>query len=295
VRIEVDDLRKVYGSTVAVDGLSFTAEPGRVTGFLGRNGAGKSTTMKVLVGLAAPSSGSATLDGATYASLVDPVRHVGTLLEHDAFHPARTARDHLRVVAVAAGIDVGRCDEVLAMVGLADDGGTRAGRFSLGMRQRLGLATALLGDPPVLVLDEPGNGLDPQGVRWLRQLLRWRADQGGTVLVSSHQLGEVQQLADDVVVIDGGRLLRSTVVAELAVAGVRVRAPALPAVASALRAAGGAVDEGEADVLFVTGLTPAAVGDAAFAAGLVLHELAPAQSSLEDAFVGLTGDEAGPS
>lgn len=295
MRLEVRDLTKRYGGTVAVDGLSFSAEPGRVTGFLGRNGAGKSTTMKVAVGLAAPTSGDVVIGGRHYAALDEPIRTVGTLLEHDAYHPARRARDHLRMQAVGAGLPEDRCDEVLALVGLDEVASTRVGAFSLGMRQRLGLAGALLGDPAVLVLDEPGNGLDPQGLRWLRRLLRWRADQGGTVLVSSHQLAEIQVLADDLVVIDQGRLVRSGVVGELTVGRVLVRSPDAAALVGPLRDAGASVEEADDGGLHVAELAAAAVGDLAFQAGVPVHELRDVTVSLEDAFVDLTGGEEGPS
>jgi len=291
VQVQVERLTKRYGDTVAVDELSFAARPGRVTGFLGRNGAGKSTTLKVLVGLAAPSSGSATFDGRRYAQLDAAPRWVGALLEQEAYHPARTARNHLRMMAAGVGIPDQRCDEVLGLVGMADHGDTRVGAYSLGMRQRLGLACALLGDPPVLLLDEPGNGLDPQGLRWLRNLLRWRADQGGTVLVSSHQLAEVQLLADDLVVIDRGRLVHAGLVDELATAGVRVRTPTPGPLVDALEASGAQVERRGEHALLVTGVDVATVGEAAHGADVVLHELVSETTSLEDVFVGMTGDE----
>src|SRR6187399_737818 len=205
--IEIQSLTKKFGSVTAVDDLSFRVEPGVVTGFLGPNGAGKTTTLRSLLGLVKPTSGSATFDGQVYADLPDPLRTVGTALEASSFHPGRTGRDHLRVAAAAAGIRDARVDEVLAWVGLADAGNRRAGGYSLGMRQRLGLAFALLGDPAALVLDEPINGLDPEGIRWIRGLLQRLAAEGRTVLVSSHLLSEVQQTVDRVVILSRGRIV----------------------------------------------------------------------------------------
>ena len=203
--IEIDRLSKRFGDVAAVDDLSFVAREGAVTGFLGPNGAGKTTTLRMLLGLVAPTGGTATIGGKRYAELAAPSRHVGAVLETDAFHPGRRARNHLRVLAMAAGLPLTRVDEVLAEVGLADAGHRRVKGFSLGMRQRLGLASALLGEPQVLILDEPANGLDPEGVHWLREFLRAFADAGGTVLVSSHLLAEVAQTVDDVVIIARGR------------------------------------------------------------------------------------------
>jgi ABC-2 type transport system ATP-binding protein len=217
--IAVDRLTKRYGATTAVDDLSFTVPAGSVTGFIGPNGAGKSTTLRVLLGLTRPTAGRATLDGVPYAELADPARTVGAVLEHDPFHPGRSGRDHLRVLATATGVAPARVDEVLGLVGLADVAGRRAGCYSLGMRRRLALAAALLGDPGVLLLDEPANGLDPWGIRWLRDLLRGHAGRGATVLVSSHVLAEVALIADRVVVVDRGRLLASGPVGELTARG----------------------------------------------------------------------------
>jgi ABC-2 type transport system ATP-binding protein len=214
--IAVQDLTKRFGPVVAVDRLSFSVAAGRVTGFLGPNGAGKTTTLRVLLGLVHPTSGAATVDGLRYADLPDPARRVGAVLEATSFHPGRRARDHLRILAVAARLPLSRVDEALGRVGLADVAHRRVGGFSLGMRQRLGLAAALLGDPGILVLDEPTNGLDPEGVRWLRTLLRQLAGEGRTVLVSSHLLSEVAQTVDDVVIIAGGRLVTQGVLAEVA-------------------------------------------------------------------------------
>jgi ABC-2 type transport system ATP-binding protein len=214
--IEISSLTKRYGDTTAVDDLSFAAQPGTVTAFLGANGAGKTTTLRTLLGLVAPTSGSATIDGHRYAELTQPRRVVGALLEASGVHPGRTGRAHLTVVQQSAGFAPARIDEALELVGLTDAAGRKAGSYSLGMRQRLGLATAMLGDPTALVLDEPANGLDPQGIHWLRELLRGLAAQGRTVLLSSHLLAEVAQLADRVVIVDRGRLVRDATVAELA-------------------------------------------------------------------------------
>jgi ABC-2 type transport system ATP-binding protein len=213
--IEVRDLTKRYGGVLAVDRLGFALAEGAVTGFLGPNGAGKSTTLRMLLGLTRPTAGSATIDGVPYRELRDPVRTVGALLEATGFHPGRSGRDHLRVLATAAGLPPARVDEVLDLVDLTGAARRRAGGYSLGMRQRLGLAAALLGDPEVLILDEPANGLDPEGVHWLRGLLRRLAAQGRTVLVSSHQLAEVAQTVDDVVIIARGRLVTQTTVSDL--------------------------------------------------------------------------------
>lgn len=216
--IKTDDLTRHYGPVVAVDGLSFEVGPGRVTGFLGANGAGKTTALRMILGLAAPASGTATIDGVRYRDLREPARVVGAALDNDCFHPARSAAEHLRVICTAAGIGRHRAAQVLDMVGLAEVARRRAGTFSLGMRQRLTLATALLGDPGVLILDEPLNGLDPDGIRWMRDLLRSFAAEGRTVLVSSHLLAEAAQAVDDVVVIAHGRLVAEGPVTGLATA-----------------------------------------------------------------------------
>jgi ABC-2 type transport system ATP-binding protein len=214
-RIEITTLTKRYGKVTAVDDLTFSPAPGRVTGFVGNNGAGKSTTLRMLLGLTRPTSGSATVDGHRYAELPHPLRSLGAMVDPDVFHPGRTGRNALRTLATAAGIDASRADEVLALVQLEDAADRRAGGYSLGMRQRLALAVALLGDPAALVLDEPANGLDPHGVHWLRGLIRTLADEGRTVLVSSHLLAELAQTVDDVVVIDHGRLVTHQPMAEL--------------------------------------------------------------------------------
>jgi ABC-2 type transport system ATP-binding protein len=213
--IEIRDLVKRFGAVTAVSELSFDVEQGSVTGFLGANGAGKTTTLRILLGLVAPTAGSARINGRSYAELPNPLHHVGAALEASSFYPGRTARDHLRILALSAGIDPSRVDDVLDYVHLADDADRRVRGFSLGMRQRLGLAGALLADPQILILDEPANGLDPEGVRWLRDMLRGFAAEGGTVLVSSHILAEVAQTVDQVVIIDRGRLVRQAPLAEL--------------------------------------------------------------------------------
>jgi ABC-2 type transport system ATP-binding protein len=213
--IEILHLSKRFGAVTAVDDLTFTLEPGTITGFLGRNGAGKTTTLRILLGLSTATSGSATIDGRSYRSLVRPIEHVGAVLETNGFHPGRRALDHLHTIADATGVPRDRCASVLDEVGLGGDGRRRVGGFSLGMRQRLGIAAALLGDPGVLILDEPTNGLDPEGVHWLRQLLRRAGDDGRTVLVSSHLLSEVALTVDDVVVIDDGRLVAHAPLGEL--------------------------------------------------------------------------------
>jgi ABC-2 type transport system ATP-binding protein len=293
----IDHVTKTYDGTVAVQDLSFTVEPGRVTGFLGPNGAGKSTTMKVLLDLATADRGTATIGGTRYRDLATPARTVGVILEPDAFHPGRSGRNHLRTMAMAAGIDAARVDEVLGLVGLADTADRRVGGYSMGMRQRLGLAAALLGDPEVLVLDEPANGLDPQGMRWLRDLLRWRADHGNTVLVSSHLLAEMEQLADEVVVIHRGRLVTTGAMADLRQVGTVVRSPDAQRLATALEDEEGTQVARRPDgSLLVSGLDPAEVGERAHAIGVVLHELTSQVGSLEEMFLGLTDDSApGPS
>ena len=215
-RIEINGLTKRFGAFLAVDDLSFAVEPGRITGFLGPNGAGKTTTLRMLLGLVHPTSGTATIDGAAYRDLADPLGTVGAALEATSFHPGRSGRDHLRVLAAAAGIPDSRVDEMLALTGIPAFARRRAGAYSMGMRQRLGLAAALLGDPQVLILDEPANGLDPEGIRWLRGFLRHlSADQGKTILVSSHLLQEVEQTVDDVVIIANGVLVKQGTMAEL--------------------------------------------------------------------------------
>jgi ABC-2 type transport system ATP-binding protein len=295
--LEVDSLTKRFGATLAVDGLSFKAEPGRVLGFLGPNGAGKTTTLRTLLGLTIPTSGSATVDGRPYRELSDPVRVLGAVLEGPQFHPGRTGRNHLRVLASAAGLPTGRVDEVLKLVELDGAGGRRVKGYSLGMRQRLSLAGALLGDPRALVLDEPANGLDPQGIRWLRDFLRARAAEGRTVLISSHVLAEVAQTVDEVVVVSRGRRVAQGTVDELtagAGGAVWVRSPARDRLREALRAKDLAPEDGRGDWLSVPGATLEVVGDTAAEHGIAVHELYRQAQSLEDVFLELTaGTEAG--
>jgi ABC-2 type transport system ATP-binding protein len=286
--VAVRGLTKRFGTVTAVDDLSFTVRPGRVTGFLGPNGAGKTTTLRTLLGLVTPTAGSATIGGRRYVDLADPQRSVGALLEASSFHSGRTARNSLRVAAGPAGVSDARVDELLALVDLTAAADRRVGEFSLGMRQRLGLAQALLADPGVLVLDEPANGLDPEGIVWLRGLLRALAAEGRTVLVSSHVLSEVQQTVDDVVIIARGRLVRSGSLAELSGGGaVRASTPAPGALVTALTAAGVEARAPRPDEVLATGTTAADVGHVAFTAGVELHGLAAAASDLESIFLQL--------
>jgi ABC-2 type transport system ATP-binding protein len=292
--IEVDGLTKRYGNVLAVDGLSFRAEPGRVTGFLGPNGAGKTTTLRVLVGLLRPTAGSATVLGRRYAELDDPVRSVGAVLEASGFHPARSGRNHLRTLATAAGVASARVEELLQLVDLTGAARRRVGGYSLGMRQRLSLAGALLGDPQVLILDEPANGLDPQGIRWLRDLLRGFASEGRTVLVSSHVLAEMQQLADDAVIIARGRIVAQAGVGDVvgrAGGAVRVRSPQRDRLVEALRRGGFQATLLDEDGLSVRNASPAQVGDIAATEGVALHELVAEEATLEEVFLELTEGE----
>lgn len=299
--VRVEHLSKVFGTVRAVDDLSFEVGPGRVTGFLGPNGAGKTTTLRMLLGLVVPTSGTATVGGHRYQDLRNPGRMVGAALEASSFHPGRSARDHLRVLAPQVGVSTKRCDEVLELVGLADAARRRVGGFSLGMRQRLGLATTLLGDPRMLLLDEPANGLDPEGIAWLRSLLRYLAAEGRTVLVSSHVLSEVHQTVDDVVIIAKGRLVqacplgeledlarreglarRTTLLASPDAAGLaRLVEDRWPGRATPVPERPGAVVLQDVDA--------AEAGAAAFAAGLEVHELVPSEVNLEEIFLRLTG------
>jgi ABC-2 type transport system ATP-binding protein len=289
--ITIQGLTKRFGPVTAVDDLSFEVDQGTVVGFLGPNGAGKTTTLRTLLGLVTPTAGSTRIDGKPYRELTDPIRHVGAVLEASSFHPGRSARNHLRVVATAAGLPLARADAVLDQVGLASAARRRVGGFSLGMRQRLGLATALLGDPQVLILDEPANGLDPEGVHWLRGLLRQLADQGRTVLVSSHVLAEVAQTVDQVVIIASGRLVTQSTLAALTARTdqlVRVRTPQAEALRSLLAAQGIQADPDGADQLLAAGTTSEVVGKAAAAAGIVIYEMGVERSNLEDVFLQLT-------
>ncbi len=292
--LEVGGVTKRYGDTTVVDDLSFTVQPGRVTGFLGLNGSGKSTTMKILLGLASADQGTATIGGLPYRDLPDPARTVGVVLEPNAFHPGRSGRNHLRILADAAGIEKARVEEVLELVDIDDAADRRVGAYSLGMKQRLGLAAALLGDPPVLVLDEPGNGLDPQGIRTLRDLLRTRAANGGTIFVSSHLLAEVEHLADDVIVLNRGRLVTSGPLRDLLQAASLVRASDPQRLTPLLEEAGATVQHGDPESIVVRGLAIDEIGELALRAGIALHELSPHAGSLEELFLGWTGADGSP-
>jgi ABC-2 type transport system ATP-binding protein len=292
--LEVSDLTKRYGATLAVDGLSFRASPGRILGFLGPNGAGKTTTLRTLLGLTLPTSGAATVDARPYRELRDPLAVVGAVLEGPQFHPGRTGRNHLRVLATAAGLPASRADEVLQLVELGAAGRRRVKGYSLGMRQRLSLAGALLGDPRALVLDEPANGLDPQGIRWLRDFLRARSAEDRTVLISSHVLAEVAQTVDEVAVISRGRLVAQGSLDELtrgATAPVWVRSPDPERLLEALRAKEVKAEPGgnAPGWLAVEGASLETVGDTAAEHGIAVHELYRPAQRLEDVFLELTG------
>jgi ABC-2 type transport system ATP-binding protein len=290
--IEVQGLTKRFGRTVAVDDLSFTVRPGRVTGFLGPNGSGKSTTMRCMVSLDRPQAGSTLFDGRAYPKLSRPLTEVGALLDAGYIHPSRTARNHLLAYARSNGIGAGRVDEVLAMVGLTPVAKKKVGGFSLGMRQRVGLALALLGDPRTILINEPGNGLDPEGIQWVREFLQALARQGRTVFVSSHLLAEMALMAEDLVVIGRGRLIAQTSVAEFVAQSttgwVVVRGPEVGRLGPLLEAQGARVEPNADGALHVYDAEPAAIGELAFANGVVLHELAPRQGSLEEAFLQAT-------
>jgi len=288
-----DSLTKRFGSLTAVDDLSFALEAGTITGFLGPNGAGKTTTLRMLLGLAAPTSGRALIFGRPYAELERAPLRVGAVLEATDFHPGRSGRDHLRSLACAVGLPDSRTDEVLRLVELHDAARRRVKGYSLGMRQRLGLAAALLGDPELLVLDEPANGLDPEGVRWLRDFLRAFAAEGHTVLVSSHVLAEVAQTVDQVLIVSHGRLVAESSLDELTARvgdAVRVRSPQQAHLAEALQREGIAAAASNEHALLVHGATAARVGDIAFAAGIPVHELVTEGSSLEEVFLDLTAE-----
>jgi ABC-2 type transport system ATP-binding protein len=293
--IEAVGLTKRYGSVTAVDDLSFTVRSGAVTGFLGPNGAGKTTTLRMVLGLARPTRGHATIAGRRYAQLDDPARTVGANLEVAGAHPGRSGRNHLRALAAMAGLPPTRVEDVLRLVEMDAAARRRVGKYSMGMRQRLGLAATLLGDPRVLVLDEPANGLDPQGIRWLRDFLRGMAAEGRTVLMSSHVLAEVAQTVDDVLVIHRGRMVKQGPVSEVT-AGNRVlaRSPRAEELRTALERAGLAVTTQEDGALMVDARDPAQVGELAHAAGVPLHELSPLGASLEEAFLELTRDTSEP-
>ena len=295
-RIVVSGLTKEYRGVKAVDNLSFVVEPGRVTGFLGPNGAGKTTTLRMLLNLVEPTSGTATIGGTRYADLDQPIRRVGGVLEASAAHKGRTGRDHLRVICQSAGIPLARADEVLELVGLTVAGGRAFGAYSLGMRQRLGLAAALLGDPQVLILDEPANGLDPEGIRWMRDLLRTLAAHGRTVLLSSHLLAEMKLLADDLIIIAAGRLAArgtvASIVSSMTHGGrILVRTPEPGKLAAVLGSDAVVTPAGDGDV-YITGVDAVAVGDAAQRAGIAIYQLVTERPDLEAAFLELTAGKA---
>jgi len=291
--ITAHSLTKRYGTTTAVDNLTFEVQPGSVTGFLGPNGSGKSTTMRMIIGLDIPDSGSALIGGKRYSELAWPLREVGALLDAKAFHPARTARNHLRWLALSNDIPLRRVDDVLDLVGLSSVANRRAGKFSLGMSQRLGIAGAILGDPQVLLFDEPVNGLDPEGILWIRTLMKSLAAEGRTVLVSSHLMSEMENTADHLIVVGRGRLIADCGMAEFIARGsgqtVRVRTPQPDDLARAVAHAGGTLTPADDD-LEIHGLTADEVGDLAFASGIRLHHLAASRVSLEQAFMELTAD-----
>ena len=292
--IVAEQLTKRFGDRTAVDDVSFTVHPGRVTGFLGPNGAGKSTTMRMIVGLDRPSSGSVTVNGRPYHSLRAPLTEVGVLLDAKAVHGGRSARDHLRAMAATHGIGRARVDEVIELTGIGSVAGRRAGKFSLGMGQRLGIAAALLGDPHTLILDEPVNGLDPEGVRWVRQFARYSAGEGRTVLLSSHLMSEMAQTADHVIVLGRGKVLADASLGDLVRAWTTttllVRSPRLTELVQALAAPDVTVTSVEPGAAQISGSTAAAVGDLAASLGIPVHELTPRDGSLEDAYLALTGE-----
>lgn len=290
--IEVQNLTKRFGTTTAVDQLSFTVKPGIVTGFLGPNGAGKTTTMRAILGLDRPTSGQALIDGKSYQDLPAPIHVVGSLLDAKAVNGARSARQHLRWIAKAGGVPTRRVDEVLDLVGLTSVAGRKIGGFSLGMSQRLGIATALLGDPGILLFDEPVNGLDPEGILWVRTLMRKLASEGRTILVSSHLMSEMQETADHVVVIGRGKLIADSSMSDfmLRSAGgtVRVVSPQAAELTNLLERAGATITTQADGTLIVSGMNAAGVGDLAAENNIRLHELAPQRASLETAFMELT-------
>jgi ABC-2 type transport system ATP-binding protein len=293
--IEVRELTKRFGDKVAVDHLTFNVEPGQVTGFLGPNGAGKSTTMRLITGLDRPDGGMATIGGLAYSQLTKPLTRVGALLEARSLHPGRSARNHLLYLAQTQDIPVKRVDEVLDLVGLRDVARKRAGGFSLGMTQRLGIAAAMLGNPPVLLLDEPVNGLDPEGIRWVRTFMRQLASEGRTILVSSHLMSEMAVTADHLIVIGRGRLIAQSSTEEFiqrsSERSVLVRTPDTARLRELIVGDGGAVQSNDGDDgMIVTGLSAPRIGELAASASLVLHELTPRLPSLEEAFMELTAD-----
>ena len=292
--IEAHELTKRYGAKTAVDTISFTIAPGTVTGFLGPNGAGKSTTMRMIMGLDRPTSGTVTVNGKPYGHHRSPLREVGALLDAKAVHPGRSARSHLRTMAATHNIKASRVDDVIEMTGLAGVASKRVGGFSLGMGQRLGIAAALLADPRTLILDEPVNGLDPEGVQWVRQLVRSLAADGRTIFLSSHLMSEMSQTADQLLVIGRGRIITAgpvqQVIDSVSGVGVRVRSPRATELAAALTRDRVTVTSPEPGTLEVSGATAEHVGEVAFAHGLLLHELSPRSASLEEAYMSLTQD-----
>ncbi|MCK6080808.1 ATP-binding cassette domain-containing protein [Microbacterium sp. EYE_5] len=290
--IVAEGLTKRYGDKTAVDGIDFAVQPGKVTGFLGPNGAGKSTTMRMIVGLDRPTAGRVTLDGREYRAMRSPLTEVGILLDAKAVHTGRSARNHLRAMAATHGIPRSRVDEVIEITGLQSVAGKRAGGFSLGMGQRLGIAAALLGDPRILILDEPVNGLDPEGVRWVRQFVRAQAAEGRTVLLSSHLMSEMAQTADHVIVLGKGRVLADAGIDEIVRAWtsttVAVRSPRADELGALLAGPDVTVTSVESGLLEVTGVAASTIGDTAANAGIALHELTPRSGSLEDAYLALT-------
>jgi len=295
--IEIQNLVKHYGAIRAVDDLTFGVESGTITGFLGPNGSGKTTTLRMMLNLVTPTSGTATVSGARYSDLERPLDNVGAVLEASSAHKGRTGRNHLRVLCAAGGYPDRRADEVLDLVGLSPAGSRKFRGYSLGMRQRLGIAAAMLGDPRVLILDEPANGLDPEGIRWMREFLRAFASQGRTVFVSSHLLGEMEQLADDIIIIAAGKLIAQGTVDDI-VGGVRsgvvrVRTPQVDALTAELRSSGALVDPSPDGTLRITGVDAPTVGRAALAAQVELHELVAEKPDLEQVFLELTHGKAG--
>ncbi len=292
--IVAEKLTKKFGDVLAVDNLSFQVGRGKITGFLGPNGAGKSTTLRMLLGLVRPTSGSATIAGIPYTKLRTPARYVGAVLETSSFHPGRSAMEHMRWIAAAGGLSSQRIGQTLKLVGLQGVADRRVGKFSLGMRQRLGLAAALLGNPAILILDEPANGLDPEGIHWLRNLLRYLANQGRSILISSHVLAEIAQIADEVIIIAGGRLVAQAGVGELTAShehSTRVVTPQLDQLTAVLAAKGVPTVSLGNGHLIARGISPRELGELASASGIVLHELVAQQTNLEEVFLELTGSE----
>lgn len=293
--IQLDNLTKTFGSKTAVDAISATIQPGKVTGFLGPNGAGKSTTMRMIMGLDRPTKGSATINGKRYAELRSPLGEVGALLDAKAVHTGRTAYNHLLAMAATHGISKRRVHEVIGLTGLESVATKRVGGFSLGMGQRLGIAAAMLGDPATLILDEPVNGLDPEGVLWVRQFARHLAGQGRTVFLSSHLMSEMAQTADHIIVLGRGRILADAPVDQILAgatrSAVRVRTPDVERLVNTINGPDVTITGVEAQLLEISGISAAQIGDAAAAAGIALHELTPLSASLEEAYLELTQDE----